>query len=150
MQKLYKQIKNIPQSCKEHRQYKTYQTIMDKDTENKRKRDETLNPRHAIKSEEDQEKIEELINLCKTFSKNMDIVNREQTEIKNYISKRDELAETNIKKLEYGIKNVLDQQVSSLKSEMQQLQNAHYTAKPGASEFQTKKIQKKMKIQANQ
>ena len=63
---------------------------MDIDLENKRKRkrDDILNPRHAIKSEDNQENIEELINLCRTFSKNMENINQEQAQIKDYISKR--------------------------------------------------------------
>ena len=53
--------------------------------------------------------IDEVVNLCKTFSKNMDILNNNQSEIKMRIHSQEEKAENNIKRLEIGIKQTLDQ-----------------------------------------
>ena len=91
--------------------------------------------------------LDEVTKTCCKMLQNMEIINQEQVQIKNYISKRDEQAETNIKKLEFGIKNVLDQnnvamenQVTTLKKEVQQLQQVHHTSKPVIKEFQTKDV----------
>ena len=53
--------------------------------------------------------IEEVVELCKTFSKNMEILNNNQTEIKMRIHSQEEKAENNMRNLEIGIKNTLDQ-----------------------------------------
>jgi len=143
------------------------------DTENKRKRHETLAdsstsvntpigvppvnppilipPTGIIKNTEEHvaltTQLDEVTKTCCKMLQNMEIINQEQVQIKNYISKRDEQAETNIKKLEFGIKNVLDQnnvamenQVTTSKNEMQQLQQVHHTSKPGIKEFQTNDV----------
>ena len=52
--------------------------------------------------------IDEVVNLCKTFKNNMEILNNGQTDIKRWINSQEEKTEINMIKLETGIKNTLN------------------------------------------
>ena len=90
--------------------------------------------------------IDEVVNLCKTFKNNMEILNNGQNDIKRWINSQEEKSETNMIKLETGIKNTLDRnneafeesinklgqqtlltqnQMMGLQQEMQEIQHRH-------------------------
>ena len=58
--------------------------------------------------------IDEVVNLCKTFKNNMEILNNGQTDIKRWINSQEEKTEINMIKLETGIKNTLNKNNEAL------------------------------------